>query len=99
MPKTEPFETCSKRYEAWFEKHPAAYRSELAAVSGTAERLPFPDRYMDRAVKRGAQIICATHEFMFWERARFIELRRGYRNRIGKAVCRIKCFNEQEDLS
>ena len=98
MPKTEPFETCSKRYEAWFEKHPAAYRSELAAVRalwpagasgieigvgtghfaaplkirrgvepaerrrlgalkrkiaavrGTAERLPFPDRYFDAAL-------------------------------------------------
>ncbi|MDD3605136.1 MAG: ABC transporter ATP-binding protein [Kiritimatiellae bacterium] len=52
---------------------------------------------MDRAVKRGAQIICATHEFMFWERAHFIELRRGYRKRISKAVCRMKCLNEQED--
>ncbi|MDD3605138.1 MAG: class I SAM-dependent methyltransferase [Kiritimatiellae bacterium] len=32
MPKTEPFDQLGDRYAAWFEKHPAAYRSELAAV-------------------------------------------------------------------
>ncbi|MGD9874208.1 MAG: class I SAM-dependent methyltransferase [Kiritimatiellia bacterium] len=32
MPKTEPFDQFSERYAAWFEKHPAAYQSELAAV-------------------------------------------------------------------
>lgn len=48
---------------------------------------------MDRAISRGAQVICATHQVLFWERAHFIELRRGYRQRITKAVCRTKCLN------
>jgi len=30
--KTEPFEAHSDRYEAWFERHPEAYASELEAV-------------------------------------------------------------------
>ena len=29
MPKTDAFETHADRYEAWFEKYPAAYESEL----------------------------------------------------------------------
>jgi predicted ATPase len=48
---------------------------------------------MDRAVARGAQVICSTHQVLFWERANVIELRRGYRQRITKAVCRMKCVN------
>jgi SAM-dependent methyltransferase len=32
MPKTDPFDTHAKRYESWFERHPAAYESELQAV-------------------------------------------------------------------
>src|SRR6056297_1468238 len=32
MPKTGPFETHVDRYEAWFERHAAAYESELRAV-------------------------------------------------------------------
>ena len=47
---------------------------------------------MDRAVSRGAQVICSTHQVLFWARAHFIELRRGYRQRITKAVCLVKCL-------
>jgi SAM-dependent methyltransferase len=32
MPKVAPFETHHQRYEAWFEKHEAAYISELLAL-------------------------------------------------------------------
>ena len=32
MPITAPFQQQTDRYEAWFERHPAAYESELAAV-------------------------------------------------------------------
>ena len=32
MPKTEPFEKFTERYEAWFERHGYAYLSELEAV-------------------------------------------------------------------
>ena len=32
MPKTEPFEEHTERYEGWFEEHDDAYRSELAAL-------------------------------------------------------------------
>ena len=32
LDKLEPFEQHGDRYEAWFERHPAAYASELAAV-------------------------------------------------------------------
>jgi SAM-dependent methyltransferase len=32
MPKTAPFEQHVDRYEAWFERHPAAFASELAAL-------------------------------------------------------------------
>ena len=32
MPKSEPFETHTGRYDRWFDEHDAAYRSELAAV-------------------------------------------------------------------
>ncbi|MFB6160559.1 MAG: class I SAM-dependent methyltransferase [Haloferacaceae archaeon] len=39
MPKSEPFERHTDRYEEWFESHDAAYQSELAAL----ERL-VPDR-------------------------------------------------------
>jgi len=34
MPRTEPFETHHERYEAWFERHDAAYVSELLALRG-----------------------------------------------------------------
>ncbi len=32
MPRTTPFERYTERYEAWFQRHEGAYRSELAAV-------------------------------------------------------------------
>ena len=32
MAKTEPFDTYPERYDAWYETHPAAYASELAAI-------------------------------------------------------------------
>jgi ubiquinone/menaquinone biosynthesis C-methylase UbiE len=32
VPKVAPFETHHRRYEAWFEKHEAAYLSELLAL-------------------------------------------------------------------
>ncbi len=32
MPKIESFETCHHRYDAWFQKHEAAYYSELLGV-------------------------------------------------------------------
>ena len=32
MPRVAPFETHHERYEAWFEKHEAAYISELLAL-------------------------------------------------------------------
>jgi predicted ATPase len=41
---------------------------------------------MRRAAARGIQVICATHQLLFWEQARFIELRRGYRARVLGAV-------------
>ena len=43
---------------------------------------------MDRAVQRGAQVICSTHQVLFWHRAHFIELRRDYRQRIQGALQR-----------
>ncbi len=41
---------------------------------------------MDRAVARGAQIICATHHVLFWPRAHVIQLRRGYRDRVRRTM-------------
>lgn len=32
MAKTEPFDRAPERYDSWFDRHPAAYRSELAAI-------------------------------------------------------------------
>ena len=32
MPKAEAFEQNARRYESWFERHAAAFRSELDAV-------------------------------------------------------------------
>lgn len=32
MPKVEPFEELTKRYEGWFEEHKAAYQSEVNAL-------------------------------------------------------------------
>ena len=32
MPRTAPFETHHERYESWFDKHEAAYVSELLAL-------------------------------------------------------------------
>jgi len=51
---------------------------------------------IDRAVAQGVQVIVATHEVIFWERAHIIELRRGYRQRITRALCRMKCLNPAE---
>lgn len=53
---------------------------------------------IDRATARGVQAIVATHEVLFWERARIIELRRGYRERITTTLCRMKCMRPTEDL-
>lgn len=42
MPRTEPFEAFSDRYDAWFDRHEEAYHAELAAIRqllpGTAAR-------------------------------------------------------------
>lgn len=46
---------------------------------------------MQRAAARGAQVICATHEVLFWQQAHIIELRCGYRKRITDAYRRIQC--------
>lgn len=46
---------------------------------------------IDRAVAIGAQVICSTHQVLLWERAHVIELRRGYRDRVTREFCRIKC--------
>lgn len=48
---------------------------------------------IDRAVARGVQAIVATHDVMLWERANLVELRRGYRMRITKALCRMRCLH------
>jgi predicted ATPase len=47
---------------------------------------------MDRAIARGVQVIAATHEILFWERAHILELRRNYRQRITQALCRMRCL-------
>jgi len=36
MPKTDPFDENSARYEKWFEKHPKVYQSELEALKQIA---------------------------------------------------------------
>jgi predicted ATPase len=41
---------------------------------------------MERAAARGTQVICATHQTLFWNRAHVIELRRGYHRRITEAI-------------
>lgn len=51
---------------------------------------------VDRAVARGVQVIMATHEILFWERAHMIELRRGYTQRVTKALCRMRCLKPEE---
>ena len=53
---------------------------------------------MDRAIARGVQVIAATHEVLFWERAHILELRRGYCERITKALCRMRCLKPPESL-
>ncbi|RKX32065.1 MAG: hypothetical protein DRP22_02825 [Verrucomicrobia bacterium] len=50
---------------------------------------------MKRAVDHGAQIICATHEVLFWEGAHVIELRRGYRDRVIREFCHLKCIDNE----
>ena len=52
---------------------------------------------MDRAVARGIQIIAATHEVLFWERAHIIELRRNHRHRVTQALCRMRCLQHPEE--
>ena len=51
---------------------------------------------MDRAVAKGVQVIAATHEVLFWERAHILELRRNYRQRITTALCRMRCLKPSE---
>lgn len=50
---------------------------------------------IDRAVAQGVQVIVATHEVLFWDRAHILELRRGYRQRITRALCRMKCLKPE----
>ena len=65
MPRTAPFEAYHRRYDCWFERHAAAYHSELLAVRAllpwygmglaiavqtVAEALPFPDGCFDYAL-------------------------------------------------
>ena len=51
---------------------------------------------MDRAIAQGVQVIAATHEVLFWERAHILELRRNYRPRITQALCRMRCLKPPE---
>ncbi|MGD9613124.1 MAG: AAA family ATPase [Kiritimatiellia bacterium] len=51
---------------------------------------------MDRAIAQGVQVIAATHEVLFWERAHVLELRRNYRQRVTTALCRMKCLSTPE---
>lgn len=51
---------------------------------------------MDRAIAQGVQVIAATHDVHFWERAHVIELRRNYRRRITQTLCRMKCLSNPE---
>jgi len=44
---------------------------------------------MDRTVARGVQVICSTHQVLFWDRAHFIELRRGYRDCVMGSIRRV----------
>lgn len=54
---------------------------------------------MDRAVAKGVQIIVATHEVLFWERAHIIELRRGYQKRVIDTLCQMRCSNPAESAT
>jgi SAM-dependent methyltransferase len=38
MPRTQPFDEYSSDYEAWFDRHPYVYRSEVAALRGMLPR-------------------------------------------------------------
>lgn len=38
MPRTQPFDELSSDYEAWFERHPFVYQSELAALRAMVPR-------------------------------------------------------------
>ena len=51
---------------------------------------------MDRAIAQGVQVIAATHEVLFWERAHILELHRDYRPRITQALCRMRCLKPPE---
>ena len=53
---------------------------------------------MDRAIAQGVQVIAATHEVLFWERAHILELRRNYRQRITQSLCRMRCLKPPEPL-
>jgi SAM-dependent methyltransferase len=48
MPTIEPFEEHTDRYDRWFEAHPEAYQSELAAIERT-----MPDVHPEDAVEIG----------------------------------------------
>ncbi|HIE11345.1 MAG TPA: hypothetical protein EYP62_06990 [Kiritimatiellae bacterium] len=52
---------------------------------------------MRNAVEHGAQIICATHEVLFWEGAHVTELRRRYRQRVIREFCRLKCLHSRAE--
>jgi SAM-dependent methyltransferase len=43
MPITAPFETHTDRYDDWFDRHPAAYESELAALRAELPPVDPPD--------------------------------------------------------
>ncbi len=54
---------------------------------------------MGRTVSHGAQVICATHQFLLWNQGHIIELRRGYHQSIMKSVRRMVCPDLPADVS
>ena len=52
---------------------------------------------MDRAIRRGVQIIAATHQILFWERAHIIELRRNYCDYVTQTLCQMRCLRPPGD--
>jgi hypothetical protein len=54
MSSNSPFEQNSEQYDAWFEKHPFAYRSEVEAIRTL---LPNPGKGLEIGV--GAALWCS----------------------------------------
>lgn len=79
----------------------------LQAAPGTCLLLDEPEAAQDfdhilalraamrRAAARGVQLIVATHEVLFWEPAHILELRRGYRERVTRTLCQMKCLHPE----